>query len=93
MQVQLPGPESYVDFKAWGASLIGALQTLFETSRTEIGSIKEFRGTLPAEGYLLANGTVFDQLTYPELYAKLGTNVLPTLASAYGAGNVVGIKT
>lgn len=43
-----------------------------------IGTYIEYNGDTAPNGYLKADGSVFDETKYPELYVYLGTNVLPT---------------
>lgn len=42
-----------------------------------IGTYTEYDGDTVPSGYLKADGSVFDETKYPELYMYLGTNVLP----------------
>ncbi|WP_165678717.1 phage tail fiber protein [Metapseudomonas otitidis] len=46
--------------------------------------VMALRDTLP--GHLLLNGSQFDTNTYPELYAYLGTNILPDFRNRYPKG-------
>ncbi len=46
--------------------------------------VMALRDTLP--GHLLLNGSQFDVNTYPELYAYLGTNILPDFRNRYPKG-------
>jgi microcystin-dependent protein len=38
----------------------------------QVGEIIPFIGTYPLEGYLLCDGSIVSQSTYPELYSKIG---------------------
>ncbi len=44
-----------------------------------IGTITAFYGYLAPVNWLICDGSTFEQITYPELYTLLGTNVLPDL--------------
>lgn len=90
--VNFPDRDSYTNQTDWDKALVVALQTAFAVGNTEVGGIREFRGSLP-EGYLETNGSTFSADSFPDLFAKLGSNVLPNYTPAYGVGNKVGIKT
>ena len=54
---------------------------------TPIGVILPFYGTVVPNYYLLCNGTTFNQVTYPDLYAFLGnSNVLPDMRGLFMRG-------
>jgi len=42
-----------------------------------VGSVIPFAKSNLPEGFILADGSVFNELLYPDLYAYLGSNVLP----------------
>jgi microcystin-dependent protein len=64
------------------------------TGSADVGLIGYFTKTPPAN-WLLCNGSTFSAVTYPALYAFLGTNVLPDLRNKFivGAGGIYGIGT
>lgn len=59
-----------------------AVQDVKDLGAVPIGTIVTFIKTPPA-GYLKCDGSTFSQTEYPELYAYLGTNVLPNLNDRY----------
>lgn len=53
-----------------------------------VGAIATFISTTLPNGFLLCDGSVFDRLTYPDLYKALGdSNVLPNLMGRYLKGH------
>jgi len=93
-ELQFPQPRIANNWQDWADQLLTSLQTIFQRDTTEVGGIREFAVSLPPDGYLLCDGSTFLVSSYPELAAKLGTNVLPNVTTAYaGSGFKVGIKT
>jgi microcystin-dependent protein len=53
----------------------------------QVGTILIYAGTTAPAGWLLCNGSTFDQTLYPQLYALLGnSNTLPDLRERYLIG-------
>lgn len=91
--MNLPDTEMYDDWKDWAAALKQELEKPVSYAPKEaVGRVSDFKVAV-GSGYLLCNGGVFAPETFPALYQFLGVNVLPNLASTYGIGYVVGIKT
>lgn len=51
-----------------------------------VGTIAAFVSKTLPNGFLFCDGSVFDQLTYPDLYKILGSNILPDLRDKYLKG-------
>ena len=70
------------------------------TGSADVGLIGYFEA-LPPAGWLLCDGSTFSAVTYPALYARRGTNVLPDLrnrfimsaGASYGVGTTGGAAT
>lgn len=48
-----------------------------------VGEIKDFIVATPPEGWLVCDGSTFNIEKYPELYAALGTDVLPNFGGRF----------
>lgn len=86
MAQQWTNPSETSTWQEWGGQLIINLRAAFQRSDTEIGAIQEF--VVVPTGWVLANGAAFDAASFPILAQKLGTNVLPNLATAYSASGL-----
>lgn len=82
----LPGSDLF----GWAQALIGALERFVAgQDKLAIGAVMEFYGAIP-NGWLEADGSTFDGLSFPELAVLLGGTTLPSYTARPGC--VVGIK-
>jgi microcystin-dependent protein len=56
---------------------------------TPVGVMQMWPTSTPPENYLILDGSTFDQAVYPDLYAVLGTNVLPDLRQRFPMGGTL----
>lgn len=66
--------------KAQARANIGAVTLQEAGDGTPVGALLDFPRDVTPTGYLKCNGAVFDSAMYPQLFAYLGTNVLPNIA-------------
>lgn len=91
--MSIPNPDMFDDWRDWASAVKQELDKVSAFAPKEsVGRVVNFKSTV-GSGYLLCNGGTFAQNSFPALFQFLGVNVLPNLASPYGAGYVVGIKT
>lgn len=51
-----------------------------------VGSVTAFMGATAPMGWLLCDGSTFDETEYPQLYSVLGTNTVPDLRGEFLRG-------
>lgn len=72
----------------------GLTSTINKEILPHVGAILTFAGPTAPTGWLLCNGSTFDQTLYPELYTLLGnSNTLPDLREKYLIGKGSGSLT
>jgi len=73
-------PRKYVDDR--DKELLAKFQNLPDLASPP-GMVNAFVGATAPDGWLLCDGSTFNELTYPELYALLGTNTTPDMRGRY----------
>jgi microcystin-dependent protein len=72
----------------------GIRSTINNNILPHVGAILTYAGPIAPSGWLLCNGSTFDQSLYPELYTLLGnSNTLPDLREKYLIGKGIGSLT
>ncbi len=63
-----------------------ATTKLYVDNSMPIGAIIMWYTVLPPTGYLVCNGTSFSSITYPGLFAVLGSTTLPDMRGLFTRG-------